>query len=211
MNEHAPNPWGSDVRLDIARAILASEHATLVPTELADPSGRDSSNVKEVADRMVDEQLLYRVEATRSQPGRGRKAQWAYGVAAQHVDVVERLLAAAEAGAVRQGQQLVFARATEVGELYHLLADPTHTCTAQWFALAEGSPPEYVIAFEGADATDDALRLVAAMEAAGIACRRAHMSRVAPLTRLVTQAQTAVRAAHAVRTRQRTRRAAEGY
>ncbi len=210
MNEEATNPWESDVRLDIARAILSSEHDTLVSTELADPSGRDSSNVKEAADRMVAEALLYRVPATRPQPGPGRKAKWAYGLADKHLVDVTRRLAAADAGAVRQGQQLVFARAVEVGELYQLLADPDHTRTAHWFAMAEGNPPEYIIAFEGGNATDDALKLMAAMEAARIPCRRSHMSQVAPITRLVTQAQAAARAAHAVRTRRRTRRAAEG-
>jgi hypothetical protein len=204
---HDGERWSASVRLDIGRALLESAHDTLIPRELAAPSGRDASNVKDVAEAMQSEGLLRREKATRPQPGPGRKAQYAYGFAAGQREAVQRLVPAGGLGSVGQGHHLVFADASRLVDLFNVLADPFHTKAARWGCVTDGAPPEYVVAFPP-DEVGRALELMAVLEAAEIACRRIHVAAVMPIAQVVAEAQVSARAAQRVRLRQGTRRAA---
>jgi hypothetical protein len=200
--------WDNEVRLDIGRALLSSGYETLIPRELAEPSGRDVSNVKSCAETMASEGLLRRESASRPQPGPGRKARYAYGFAPGQDEAVLQLVRSRdEVGRLRQGQQLVFAEAELVEDLFHLLSDPALTRSASWYAAADGRGTGYLIVFE-ASAADEAMTLVASLQTLGIRCWRAGVSQVGAAAELVAQAQKATTTASGARMRQRARLAA---
>ena len=203
--DHQSDPWDSEVVRDLAEALLASEHDALTPRELGLPSGRDASNVRAYAERMVEDGILERRAPTRPQPGQGRKARWVYGFAPGQEDRARQALEdRARAGLLRPGQTLVFAELGEADRLFAVLSDPTYTRRAQWFALEEGDPQEFVIAFDP-DAAEAALTLMAVFAAAEIRCRRSYISRVGPTGRLVGQAQRTAWLAGGARRTHRTR------
>lgn len=198
--------WSSPAHEAIGRAILDSGHDELIPREIASVLGRDPSNVKDDAEEMVSAGLLERREPTRPQSGPGRRAQWAYAVL--NVEALRRLLALRPDATLRKEQHLVFADLSSANDLAEVLADPEHTKGAAWFALSDGDPQEYMIAFEGEGAVGNARQLVSVLTAANIRCRRAHISEVGTISRLASASEDEARAARAVRMRQQTRRAA---
>jgi DNA-binding MarR family transcriptional regulator len=194
----------------IGRALLLATRDALTATELADATGRDPSNLKKVADAMVDAGLLTRETPAHRANRRGRRPRSAYALDPTGREALERLLAqTTEAGRLRPGQQLVFAELGDphIEDLLHVIGDSGAATQATWSALCDGDRQEYMIAFEGDGSDQLAVDLMAALSAAKIRVRRASVSNVRPISETLEQARRATRAAERSRLRQRTRQA----
>lgn len=198
--------WEAPRLRAIGRAILESEHDALIPREVAVLTDRDASNTKHELEAMADAGLVERRAPARRQPGSGRRAQWAYAVAPTEEATLRKLLPPTDRVTLRAGEHLVFASMAKPEDLAEVLSDPDQTQGGSWYALSDGDPQEYVIAFKGKDALINSRRLVAVLTAANVTCRRAHISEVGDICDLASRSEEEMRAARAIRMRQRTRR-----
>jgi hypothetical protein len=201
------NPWTSEHRRSIGRALLDSDRA-LEPSEIAGQTGQNGSNVKTWADEMADEELLTKEPPTRERTGPGRKAVWAYRLARGQEDALREALAVAAGlpGGTADGHELVFAAADSLPDLFHVLMNPEYTSRAAWWALATGDQREYVVAFAPGD-VDAAGHLAAVLQGADIRCRIVRVTAARPAGQLVEEARKAAQRADAERLKWQTRRA----
>jgi DNA-binding MarR family transcriptional regulator len=206
----AGHDWSRPAELLIGRALLLAARDVLTAAELADATGRNPSNLKKVADEMVDTGLLTRETPTVDANRRGRRPRSAYALGPGARTALERHLAQTiEPGRLGPGQQLVFAEFADPGieDLLHVISNSGAAGQATWSALCDGDRQEYVIAFDGDGSDRLAVDLMAALSAAKIRVRRTSVSQVRPMSEMLEQARRALRAAERSRLRQRTRRA----
>jgi len=172
-----PGPgWTTRARLDIASALLDAGNAPLVPSELARPSRRDPSNVRDEAEALAGDGYLVRTAAP-PRRGPGAKAKCAYVLPEDQVTAVRQLVAPGRArpGEVRAGQRLIFADARRTGDLFAVLATARGAAETAWSALLDGEPQEYLLAFDESR-LDSALDLVRELQGADVRCRHVHVT-----------------------------------
>jgi hypothetical protein len=104
------------------------------------------------------------------------------------------------------GQQLVFADAGE-DELLEILAAGEGLVQARWHALCDGSPQEYVFAFDGDSAATAAGDLMAILGGAQIHARRVGVVELGTAEDAVAAARRRRRLARRARLSAETRRA----
>ncbi len=215
MARHPDTSWNSPARLGIGRALLRASGQPLTAAGLAHGTLRDVSNTKRTADAMVRDGLLALREppprADAVSPRAGRPAQSAYALAEGAQAKLEHALVAATApGALRSGQQLVFAEATadQISDVYHVLAETPTIAQATWSAVCDGERQEVAIAFEGEDSAAMAIDLMAVLAAAEVRCRRMSIAQVTAIPELLRRVDATTRAAQRAQLRRQTRRIA---
>lgn len=170
--------WDNPTKVAIGAHLLTAAEARTA-AELATAVGRDQSNVKKVADAMVEEGLLIVSKPVRAQftRGRGRRADSAYRLDPRQRPRLE-VVALEETrtlGALRASQQLVFASTpgTKALDLMRTVSDSAAAARMSWIAFIDGQPQECVVAFDGDDALVRAKDLMAALAEAEVDSRRA--------------------------------------
>jgi hypothetical protein len=199
----APSAW-----LAIGRALLASDRP-LIPAELARATHKDQSNLRREADAMVTAGLL---EATPPppDPGRtGRPPSKAYELLADREEELRIALEQRSTGALRRGQELVYAGATadRLEDLFTVLSESKEAAQAAWTGLCAGDAQEYLLVFDGPDPASPAVGLAALLSAAKIPCRRATVTQLKPTHELLEQAHETAREARRARMSHGTRHA----
>jgi hypothetical protein len=202
--------WDRHAWLSIGRALLAAEGRTLTPPALATMFYGHSSNYKRECEAMAEAGLLERRPAGKREPGtRGRPVSVAYflpDASAEEVRARDEE-PPVPTGLVEQGMQVVFAEAgqEQIAPLLEALAAGGALPNASWFALCDGEPQEYAIAFAGAEAAESAADLMAELRGAALRARRATIAEVLPIERLMKRARRTARAAQKSRVSRATR------
>jgi hypothetical protein len=182
--------WDGEARQDLGRALLRGESEAMTAPELALATGKDQSNMRRLAEELVAEGLLLPRDPPASSGRRGRRPKTAFAFAGGEQEKLEASLQdRGELGRLRPRQQLVFVEATsKMNDLLAVLSDREVMARAAWSGLCDGSRQEFLIAFEGTDAIDASLDLMAALSAAEIRATRASVGKVEPAADLVESA-----------------------
>jgi hypothetical protein len=176
---------------------------------LATAVAQNQSNVKKEADRMVGLGLLDEAEPEKP-AGVGPRPKTAYALPDHERGRVEEALVHAPArGQIARGQELVIAGGPEsdVVDLLQVLADSQETARAAWSVLAGAG---CVIAFDGPDALDPALKLVAMLRGARVSAHTVNVAAIRAGHDLAEYARETSREAHRARLVRDTRHAADG-
>jgi hypothetical protein len=176
----AESRWNREASLALGRALLASESGTMTAAELALATGKHSSNVKRLADDLVEEGLLQHRDPPDREGSPGRRPTAAFALADEEQAALEASLRnRGEVGRLSQGQQLIVIDAGgEDTDLLGLLSEVEMLARATWAARCDGSREELLVAFDGAGAIDASLDLMAILSAAGLEATRATVSKV---------------------------------
>jgi hypothetical protein len=190
MTSGGRNRWRGEVRLAIGKALLAHP-AGLTAKQLAEATGRDPSNLRKVAETMIEAELVGRCPPRTSGTVRGRQPTAAYALAG---DAEGELRAALrdhlESGQLRPSQQIVWVEAGEKFDtLMNVLAEEETAARGAWAAISDGARQEMMIAFDGSDAVDASLDLMAIFSAAGLQASRSNLSLVEGIADLIKSAQ----------------------
>jgi hypothetical protein len=200
--------WDRPAWLAIGRVLLAADKRTLTAPKIAAVLRAHSSNVKRDAEAMADEGLLKRRDPGKRQPGeRGRGATTAYFLPDDSAEAVRAHEAEpGTAGLIERGVQLVFAEAghKQITPLLEALAIDGALAQAS-FALCDGEPQEFAIAFAGEQAVESAADLMAELRGADLRARRATVAEVLPIERLMQRARRTARVARRARMARATR------
>jgi hypothetical protein len=178
VDPHFKSAWDRKTRIELGRALLCAHPRPLGAAELAAATRRDPSNMRKVADELVAAKVLDTVEPScdRRRGKGGRKPDRLFAFAADEREKFAERFGAAEEPAMRSGSQLVFVDISSLGkELVACLARPALS-GARWAAICDGKRQELVIAFEGDNASEASLDLMAALAAAEAAASRAVVS-----------------------------------
>jgi hypothetical protein len=198
--------WDRPAWLSIGRALLAAEGRTLTAPALAMMFYGHSSNYKRECEAMAEAGLLERRPPGQREPGaRGRPVSAVYflpDASAEEVRAREED-PPVPTGLVERGLQVVFAE--QIAPLLEALAAGGALPNASWFALCDGEPQEYAIAFAGAEAVEWAADLMAELRGAELRARRATITEVLPIERLTQRARRTARAAQKSRVSRATR------
>jgi hypothetical protein len=203
--------WDRSAWLAIGGVLLAAHERTLTAPKIAAVLRAHPSNVKRDAEAMAEKGLLERRDPGKRKPGeRGRGATTAYFLPDAGAEAVAaREVEPDTPGLVELGTQLVFAEAgqEQVTPLLETLAGDGAVAYASWFALCDGEPQEYAIAFVGEEAVESAADLMAELRGADLRARRTTITEVLPIERLMQRARRTARAARKARIARRTREA----
>jgi hypothetical protein len=206
------SPWDRESWLAIGRVLLVADERTLTAPEIAATRGvRSSSRIKAEADAMVEAGLLERrPPPARGEgiPGRGPQCAYFLPLASAHA-VGTRTPAQERAGLLRAGMQLVFADAgsEQTVRLLQALASAGSLRRAVWFALCDGEPQQYAIAFAGDEAIEAATDLMAELRGAELRAQRANVTEVQSIDRLAQRAKRSARGARKAKRARATRQA----
>jgi hypothetical protein len=203
MWDTAPANW-----LDIGRALVTAARKPLVAGELAKATRRDQSNVKKDAAAMVASGLLTEVDPPPDPSRTGRPPATAYALVEEHADDLRAAISLRSVGALRRGQELVWATASgeHLDDLLTVLSENAEAAQAIWSGMSAGDSQEWVLAFDGNDPTTPAMRLVAVLAAAGVPSRRVTVTQLKPTHELVAEAQESVKEIRRTRLSHDTRR-----
>lgn len=190
MPSQGHSRWSGEVRLAIGKALLAHPEG-LTAKQLAEATGRDPSNLRKVAEMMIEAGLVGHRPPRTSGTVRGRQPTAAYALEG---DVADELRAALrdqlEDGQLRPSQQIVRVEAGEkIGTLMDVLAEEGTAARGAWAAISDGDRQEMVIAFDGSDAVNASLDLMAVFSAAGLQASRSTISLVEGIADLIKSAQ----------------------
>ncbi len=210
--DHPESPWDRPAWLAIGQALLQADGRTLTAPGIAAAIGGHSSNVKRDAEAMQEAGLLEHREPGKREPGaRGRPATVAYFLPDTGAAAVRGARAEEQPppGVMEPGTQLVFAEAGQrhIAPLLEALAAGDALIQASWFALCDGEPQEYAIAFCGRDAIETAADLMAELGGASLRARRTTIAEVQPIERLMQRARRTARSARKARIARATREA----
>jgi hypothetical protein len=171
--------------------------------EVAAAIGRDQSNTRSAAQAMARAGLLEKRPCMRATGARGRRPGSEFWLREQRVGELERLLARRDApGTLRQGQQLVFAEASDgLLELGDALDEAGFGARGRWAALCDGQPQECVMVFDGAGAVRAAVDLMGMLRAAEVRCRRVSVADLMPAHELTAWARETVHRARRLQMR----------
>jgi hypothetical protein len=190
MDKGATSVWHGEVRIALGRALLGTDSMGMTSAQLSMATGKDQSNLKKLADDLVDEGVLQRTEPPVSRRQPGRRAKVAFAFAEGEREKFEALVGSdADTGVLRAGHQLVLVQAgTKVEDLLEVLSRPEVMARAAWAGLVDGERQEYMIAFAGPDAVDASLDLLAVLSSAGLEATRASVGKIGTSTNLVKSA-----------------------
>lgn len=186
----------------IGKVLLDAPGRTMTAQEISKAGG--GTNVGRKGAQMAAVGLLEpRDPPPPEAKGPGRRAEKAFHLPEGQVDAVTAAIAAqaAPTGSLAAGQQLVFADVGNLSALMEALDVSELLAKASWFALCDGQPQEYVVAFVDPDAVPNAQALVAELQGARLAARRASVTQVDDAGALVAEAKTAATASRRARMR----------
>jgi hypothetical protein len=98
-------------------------------------------------------------------------------------------------------QHLVLADAGSLSAVMEAFDESTVLTAASWYAVCDGQPQEYLIAFGGDEAVANAQTLVAELQGSGLTARRSTVAHAARAEHLVTHAKAAASASRQSRMR----------
>lgn len=203
--------WDRRAWLAIGRVLLGADERKLTAPKIATALHAHPSNVKRDAEAMVEAGLLERRPPDERQRGeRGRAATAAYFLPDDGAMAVRaREVEPHTPGLMERGIQLVYAEAgqAQIAPLLEALATEGALVQASWFALCDGEPQEFAIAFTGEEAIESAADLMAELRGADLRARRATVTEVLPIERLAQRARRTARAARRGRMARATREA----
>ena len=183
--------WVRESRITVGRALAVSQPASA--TEIATRARKDPSNTKKVVDALVEAGALTVVEPPAPSGERtGRPPERLYDFAPGERERFLHLFGGPDPMQLSAGQHLVF---VEVGSLaddvLEILSRPELVARAAWSALCDGRRQELIIGFDGDQAVEGSMDLMAALSAAKVAATRAAVSKVDTTTELVRWAHNA--------------------
>jgi hypothetical protein len=186
LTERSRRNWRGESRIAIGRALLRLGPGPVSAAELAKASGSDRSNCKRLADELVGADLLKRVPPPSRERRPGRRTTSAYIFAeGEQERFANEFGDDAEPGALRDSQQLVFIDVAHLADRhFSRLASPQVLANASWSALLDGERQELVIAFDGENAVDASLDLLALLSTAELRASRAAVTKVDSLVDL---------------------------
>jgi hypothetical protein len=174
-----PLTWGSNARQAIGSALVEAGPEGMTAAELAAATGKDQSNLKKVADELVQEGVL---RITRPAPSsrRGRRASTAFAFSEGERERFETFVSEPrQRGVLEPGVHLVIVDAPAKDEsLSEVLSEAEAVREVAWSVYIDGERPELAFAFRGSDAVDDSLDLMAIFAAAELEARRASVGKV---------------------------------
>ncbi|MGN6258550.1 MAG: hypothetical protein ACTHN3_12515 [Solirubrobacterales bacterium] len=172
--------WRHPTRLALGHALLAAEPDGLTPAEIAVATGKDQSNLRKLAEELVEVGDLREVKPPPPNGKPGRRARKAFAFTESGREQFEALLDVEDdIGRLNVGSHVVFVDSEEKVEalaeaLSHAGVDPETV----WVAELMGPRPELMVVFSGLDAPDDAGDLLGKFRAAELKARQAAVSRV---------------------------------
>jgi IclR helix-turn-helix domain len=179
--------WNRQTRIAVGRALLSAHPEPMSAAELAAATSKDPSNVRRLADELVATGVLDAVDPPAGgQKGKGgRRPERLFAFAAGERDSFVDRFGEADGPGLKPGNQLVFVDISSLGEeLVDCLSRP-QLSRAKWAAVCDGTRQELVIAFEGEDAGEASLDLMAALATAKAAAARAVVSELCSGVELV--------------------------
>lgn len=183
--------WVRESRITVGRALALSQPASA--TEIATRARKDPSNTKKVVDALVEAGALTVIEPPAPSGERtGRPPERLYDFAPGERERFLHFFGGPDPMQLSPGQHLVF---VEVGSLaddvLEILSRPELVARAAWSALCDGRRQELIISFDGDQAAEGSMDLMAALSAAKVKATRAAVSKVDTGTELVRWARRA--------------------
>jgi hypothetical protein len=192
--------WTRTSCLRIGEALLDAPARTATAAQIS--AAGAGSNIARLAARMVAAQLLEECPPPTLPAGApGRRADKAFHLPQAQVSIVEAHLRSIGPGVMCDGHQLVFADATKLPDLCAVLEVSPALANASWFALCDGTPQEYAIAFSGNGAVNNSLDLLGELHGAGVHARRVAIAQIGTTDDLALQARRVAASARKARMR----------
>jgi len=175
MAPPARSPWHGTTTVNIGKALLGDGGAGLTASELeAAIGGPHQSNLKKLANQLVEADVLKAVDPPRHNGHPGRPAQVAFTFADGERERFEDLLEDHDHGSgIDVGTSIVFVDAEHKrSDLLKILSLPGVMSGSGKTYELEGDCPQIMVSFEGPTAVDDSRDFLEILAAAELKARR---------------------------------------